>query len=83
MAKKVLHPIDKEIIRALMNSRIRVTPSKISKAINVHPSTAQRRIMELSKNKIISCKKSGNRTYCDPLRINELKKKLKRDFLFG
>jgi hypothetical protein len=31
-----------------MNSRIRVTPSQISKAIGVHPKTAQMRIMELN-----------------------------------
>lgn len=62
-----LHPIDKEILRALMGSKIKVTPSQISKSIGIHPVTAQKRIKELVKINLVKCKLKGNRKYC---RIN-------------
>jgi predicted transcriptional regulator len=80
---KRLHPIDKEILRALARSRMKVTPARISRAISIHPLTAQRRIQELSMKKLVNCKRVGNRTYCTPININELKKKLKKDFFFS
>jgi len=78
MRRRILHPIDKEILRALMNSRIKVTPSQISKAIGVHPVTAQNRIKVLMKKDLIKCNLKGNRTYCKP-NISELKKLLKKE----
>lgn len=81
MVRKQLHPIDKEIIRALMGSRIRVTPSQISKAIGIHPVTAQNRIKALMKEDLIICKPKGNRTYCKA-NLSQLKRMLKKDFLF-
>ncbi len=83
MAKR-LHPIDKEILRALMRTRIRVTPSQISYAIGVHPVTAQIRIKELMRRDLVKCKPKGNRTYCKP-NIDQIKKMLKKErdeFLF-
>ena len=77
---KRLHPIDKEILRALIGAKIRVTPFKISKTIGIHPVTAQTRIKELMKMDLIICNSRGNRTYCKP-NISELKKKLKRGFI--
>lgn len=84
MIKRQLHPIDRDILRVLMRSRIKVTPSQISKAIGVHPKTAQTRIKELSLKKIINCKHRGNRTYCEPIiNTKEMTRRLKRYFLFG
>lgn len=77
-----MHPIDKEILRAMAKIGIGATPSNIAKKIGVHPTTAQKRIEILRKLEIAKCKKRGNRTYCK-IDINELKKKMKRDFLFG
>ena len=79
---KGLHPIDKEILRALIRTNIRVTPSQISKAIGVHPVTAQNRIKELMKRDLVFCKPKGNRTYCKP-NMTELKKRLKKDFFYS
>lgn len=84
MTKK-LHPIDRDIIRALIGTRIKVTPSQISKAIGVHPVTAQNRIKELMKKDFVKCVLKGNRTYCKA-NVNQIKKMLKKerdDFLFG
>lgn len=80
MTKKPMHPIDKEILRALAYSKIKVTPAQISKAIGIHPKTAQDRIKIMSSKNLIKCKPKGNRTYCDPLNMKSLKKKLMRDF---
>lgn len=82
MIRKPLHPIDKEILRALSGANMRVTPSQISKAIGIHPVTAQNRIKELMKRDLVICKPKGNRTYCKP-NISELKKMLKREVDFG
>ena len=65
MARKCkLNPTDREIIRTLTGLKLKVTPSKIAKTIGVHPSTVQRRLVELDKCKITKCEKKGNRTYC-------------------
>lgn len=74
--RKPLHPIDKEILRSLLRSKIKVTPSQISRAIGIHPLTAQKRIDKLVKEELIKCKKEGNRTYCDPIKVQLLVKKL-------
>lgn len=76
MVRKPLHPIDKEILRALLGTRMRVTPAQISKAIGIHPLTAQVRIKELNKARLVNCLRRGNRTYCKP-NISELKKRLR------
>ena len=78
--KKPLHPIDKEILRALIGTKMKVTPSQISKAIGVHPVTAQNRIKELMKKELVKCTPKGNRTYCRPASMNDLKRKLKSNF---
>ena len=75
MIKRRLHPIDKEILRALIGTKIKVTPSKISKVIGVHPVTAQNRIKELMKQDLVRCNSRGNRTYCKA-NLPELKRKL-------
>lgn len=80
-----LHPIDKEILRALSGANMKVTPSQISKAIGIHPVTAQNRIKVLSGAHLIKCVPKGNRVYCKP-NIEQIKKMLrkeKRDFFFG
>lgn len=59
-----MHPIDKEILRALSRTRISVTPSQIAKAIGTHPTTVQRRIEALEKKRLAKCQKRGNRTMC-------------------
>lgn len=61
---KPLHPIDKEILRAMARIRIRATPSRIANTIGIHPTTAQRRIKSLTRKKLTKCQKVGNRTYC-------------------
>lgn len=76
MAKRKFDPIDKEILRSLAKTRIRVTPSQIAKAINIHPTTAQRRLEKLTKMKLTSCKKIGNRTYCKAQK--DIERKLKK-----
>jgi predicted transcriptional regulator len=83
MEKKPLHPIDKEIIRALIGTKVKVTPSQISKAIGIHPKTAQDRLREMQLKGLIKCNKKGNRTYCQTININQMKKKLMDDFFFG
>ena len=70
-----LHPIDRDIIRSISRIRLGVTPSKIAKTINIHPTTAQRHIFRLTKNGFLLCNKKGNRTYC---KVN--KDKLRRLF---
>lgn len=59
-----LDPIDRDIIRTLTTVRLRVTPTKIARAIYVHPSTVKKRIIRLSALGITDCKKRGNRTMC-------------------
>lgn len=80
-----LHPIDKDILRALIGARVRVTPSQISHAIGVHPVTAKNRIDELMRRNLVKCQPKGNRTYCRA-NVDLIKKILKKDrddFLFG
>ena len=66
-----LHPIDRDIIRSISSLKLAVTPSKIAKTINVHPTTVQRHVKALSQKGILKCNMKGNRTYC----------KLERDVL--
>lgn len=73
-----LHPIDKDIIRALASTRLKATPSQVSRAIGVHPATAQRRIQGLVKKDIVQCQPRGNRKYCT-VDINKLKTKFKKN----
>jgi len=72
-----LHPIDKEIIRALSRTKVKVTPSQISRAIGVHPVTVQTRIRTFPMSNVVRCSPRGNRTYCK-LDRNALRKLLKR-----
>ena len=80
MAKRKLTPTERDIIRSLIGVKLRVTPSKIAKTINVHPTTVQKKIQRELK-KITDCTKRGNRTMCK-LKPN-WKKKLRDDFFFG
>ena len=63
--KKHLDPIDRDILRTLQPLRLKVTPFKIAKAINVHPVTVQRRMQELDRKSLTKCIKKGNRTLCE------------------
>jgi len=82
MQKKPIHPIDKEIIRALIGTEMKVTPSQISRAIGIHPQTAQNRLKQYPLNKFITCTKKGNRTYCRKVNTNQMKKMLRDEFFF-
>jgi len=62
--KDKFDPIDRDILKALSKSRLRVTPTKIARAINIHPATAKRRIEILNKKKHVDCKFRGNRLMC-------------------
>ncbi|MEK6884579.1 MAG: hypothetical protein AABY22_33410 [Nanoarchaeota archaeon] len=62
--EKKLHPIDRDIIRSLAGLKLAVTPSKIAKTINVHPTTVQSHIKELAKRGIADCVEKGNRLMC-------------------
>lgn len=63
MARK-FDPIDRDIIRALMYTPYRVTPSQIARSIGIHPETAIKRIRKLQSAGMVTCVKKGNRTYC-------------------
>lgn len=76
-----LNPIDRDIIRALASTRLKVTPSRIARTINVHPVTVKNRIKPLTQRDIIQCQPKGNRTYCS-VDLSKLKKKLKNDFFW-
>ncbi len=65
-----------------MGTEMKVTPSQISRAIGIHPKTAQSRLRQMSLDGLIKCSKKGNRTYCQKINTNQMKKKLMRDFLF-
>ncbi|MBI2628838.1 hypothetical protein HYW74_02035 [Candidatus Pacearchaeota archaeon] len=58
-----LHPIDKEILRAISSTKMKVTPSQVAKQIGVHPVTTQRRMALMGKEKIIQPMPKGNRNY--------------------
>jgi Mn-dependent DtxR family transcriptional regulator len=81
MERKPIHPIDKEILRALESTRLKVTPYRISRVIGVHPKTAQIRIRAMCKKGLVQCTKKGNRTYCQRANSEELRKKLSRNYL--
>ena len=72
--KKPLHPFDKVILRALVRTKIQVTPTQISKAVGIHPVTAQKHIKYLRGRGVLKAKKKGNRTYVKPLTQAELRK---------
>lgn len=76
--KKPLHPIDKVILKALVRTRLQVTPTQISKAVGIHPVTAQKHIKYLKSRGVLKSKKTGNRTYVRPLTQAQLRK-----FLLG
>jgi len=61
---KKLDPTDRDIIRCLDKAKMRITPNKIAKAINVHPTTVQNRLKFLDRSNITNCKMRGNRRYC-------------------
>ena len=79
MVKRKLTPTERDIIRSLIGVKLRVTPAKIARTINVHPVTVQRKIQRELK-KITDCTKRGNRTMCK-LKPN-WKKKMMNDFFF-
>lgn len=76
-----LHPIDKEILRAMAATKIKVTPAQVSKAIGIHPRTAQMRMKALSQKDLIKCTPRGNRNYCQ-VNIPVLKKRLRKDWFY-
>ncbi len=80
MAKKIkpLHPIDNVILRTLARTKLQVTPTEISRAIGVHPVTAQKHIKKLKKDGALSFKKTGNRIYVNPLNLTQIRKFLIR-----
>ena len=75
--KKPLHPFDKVILRALARTKVQVTPTQISRAVGIHPVTAQKHIKYLRSRGVLVAKKTGNRTYVRPLTQARLKKFLK------
>lgn len=76
--KKPLHPIDKVILKALVRTKLEVTPTQISKAVGIHPVTAQKHIKSLKSRGALKSNKTGNRTYVKPLTQTQLKKFLLR-----
>jgi predicted ArsR family transcriptional regulator len=64
LQNKPLHPYDKEILRALLGTDVKVTPAQIAKVIGIHPQTVKFRIEILNSKGLINCEKKGNRTYC-------------------
>lgn len=58
-----LTPTDREIIRVLTGLKLRVTPAKIARTINVHPATVKKKLLVLDKANITVSMKRGNRTY--------------------
>ena len=64
----------------MIDIKLRVTPARIAKAINVHPATVQRKI-SIDLKKIIDCEKRGNRSMCKL--TEDWKKKARDDFFFG
>lgn len=77
-SKKVMHPIDREILRALIKTRIKVTPSQVAKSVGVHPTTAQKRTKNLTRQGFLISSKRGNRTYLKAKSKKEVKKKIKK-----
>ncbi len=69
-------PTDREILRILSKARLSATPSKIARAINIHPSTAKRRVKKLSKQGLVNLKSRGNRTFVKGNKV-AIKKRLK------
>lgn len=65
-----IDPIDRDIMRAMSQLKLRVTPSKIASSISVHPATVQRRLVKLDKLKLTNSIKRGNRTYSKLNRVN-------------
>lgn len=71
-----LDPINKDILRVLLKAKMRATPSKIADTINIHPSTAKRRLSILSKEGLVNLKFRGNRTLAKANKSN-IKRRLK------
>lgn len=80
MKQKIkLTPTEREIIRSLTGLKLRVTPAKIAKTINVHPATVQKKI-NTDLRKLIDSEKRGNRNMVK-LKA-DWKKKMMEDFFF-
>ena len=71
--KRPYHPYEESILRTLYGSRRQMTPTKIAKAIGIHPVTAQKRMKRLMEKGMVTGNKRGKRRY---YRIN-LKKFIK------
>lgn len=74
LRKKPLHPFDKVILRALVRTRVQVTPTQISKVVGIHPVTAQKHIKSLGRRGALKSTKRGNRTYVSPVTETQLKR---------
>jgi len=70
-------PINRDILRALSTTQVKVTPSQVAKSIGIHPATAQRRISVLQQKNLVNCNLKGNRTYCKA-NINLIRKELSK-----
>jgi len=61
----------------LNKAKLRATPSKIARTINIHPSTAKSRVQRLHSMKLVSLKSRGNRTFVKADKA-AIKRKLKK-----
>ncbi len=64
MKQKRFDPIDRDILRVLAGAKMPATPTKVARAIGIHPATARTRIENFRKEKIVDCKERGNRLMC-------------------
>jgi len=66
--QKKQDPYTESIARTLNNINKKVTPSEIARYLKVHPNTVKERIKAMEKKGLVSCKKEGNRTYCERIK---------------
>jgi len=76
LQKIKLDPIDVAILKSLMNTNVKVTPSQIADTINIHPATAKSRILELQERRLVNSFLRGTRLYVKADR--DLKNKLRK-----
>lgn len=61
-----LKPIDKAILKVIVDSNRKITPSEVAYYVSISPATAKRKILKLAKKRYIRIQREGMRLYCSP-----------------